>query len=149
MASPEALRRVAREQESRCRRARDAAQEQAGSIVARAWEEARTRLRQAMEEERRAPLPGDAKDNGEAAPAPSGFGPLLDMLLNEYGGTPEQWLWHTPRAQIMDLVREIPARHRAKSGAQYADPNDPRVIAGHRLVERLRALAEAKKGKTP
>jgi vacuolar-type H+-ATPase subunit E/Vma4 len=48
------LRRVAREQESRCRRARDAAQEQAGSIVARAWEEARTRLRQAVEEERRA-----------------------------------------------------------------------------------------------
>jgi vacuolar-type H+-ATPase subunit E/Vma4 len=48
------LRRVAREQESRCRRARDAAQEQAGSIVARAWEEARARLRQAVEEERRA-----------------------------------------------------------------------------------------------
>ena len=48
------LRRVAREQESRCRRARDAAQEQASSIVARAWEEARARLRQAMEEERRA-----------------------------------------------------------------------------------------------
>jgi vacuolar-type H+-ATPase subunit E/Vma4 len=48
------LRRVAREQESRCRRARDAAQEQASSIVARAWEEARTRLRQAMEEEHRA-----------------------------------------------------------------------------------------------
>ena len=48
------LRRVAREQESRCRCARDAAQEQAGSIVARAWEEARTRLRQAVEEERRA-----------------------------------------------------------------------------------------------
>ena len=39
------LRRVAREQESRCRRARDAAQDQASSIVARAWEEARTRLR--------------------------------------------------------------------------------------------------------
>ncbi len=48
------LRRVAREQESRCRRARDAAQEQASGIVARAWEEARTRLRQAVEEERRA-----------------------------------------------------------------------------------------------
>ena len=45
---------MAREQESRCRRARDAAQEQASSIVARAWEEARTRLRQAVEEERRA-----------------------------------------------------------------------------------------------
>jgi vacuolar-type H+-ATPase subunit E/Vma4 len=48
------LRRVAREQESRCRRARDAAQEQASSIVARAWEEARTRLRQAVDQERRA-----------------------------------------------------------------------------------------------
>jgi len=48
------LRRVSREQESRCRRARDAAQEQASSIVTRAWEEARTRLRQAVEEERRA-----------------------------------------------------------------------------------------------
>ena len=48
------LRRVAREQESRCRRARDAAQDQASSIVERAWEEARTRLRQAVDEERRA-----------------------------------------------------------------------------------------------
>jgi hypothetical protein len=48
------LRRVAREQESRCRRARDAAQDQARSIVARAWEEARARLRQAVDEERRA-----------------------------------------------------------------------------------------------
>jgi vacuolar-type H+-ATPase subunit E/Vma4 len=48
------LRRVAREQETRCRRAREAAQDQAGSIVARAWEEARTRLRQAVDEERRA-----------------------------------------------------------------------------------------------
>jgi hypothetical protein len=48
------LRRVAREQETRCRRARDAAQEQARSIVKRAWEEARTRLRQAVQDERRA-----------------------------------------------------------------------------------------------
>ena len=48
------LRRLAREQESRCRRTLDAAREQARSIVARAWEEARTRLRQAVDEERRA-----------------------------------------------------------------------------------------------
>jgi len=47
------LRRLAREQESRCRRTLDAAREQARSIVARAWEEARLRLRQAVEEERR------------------------------------------------------------------------------------------------
>jgi hypothetical protein len=47
------LRRVAREQESRCRRARDIAQEQARSIVARAWEEARARMRLAVDEERR------------------------------------------------------------------------------------------------
>ncbi len=48
------LRRVAREQEMRCRRARDAAEDQARGIVKRAWEEARARLRQAVEEERRA-----------------------------------------------------------------------------------------------
>jgi hypothetical protein len=48
------LRRVAREQETRCRRARDAAAEQARNIVARAWEEARARLRQAFDDERRA-----------------------------------------------------------------------------------------------
>jgi vacuolar-type H+-ATPase subunit H len=47
------LRRLAREQESRCRRTLDAAREQARSIVARAWEEARLRLRQAVDEERR------------------------------------------------------------------------------------------------
>jgi hypothetical protein len=47
------LRRVAREQETRSRRAREAAEEQARSIVARAWEEARARLRQAVDEERR------------------------------------------------------------------------------------------------
>lgn len=47
------LRRVAREQEARSRRAHDAAGEQARAIVARAWQEARSRLRQAVEEERR------------------------------------------------------------------------------------------------
>lgn len=47
------LRRVAREQEIRCRRARDAAEEQARGIVRRAWQEARARLKQAAEEERR------------------------------------------------------------------------------------------------
>jgi hypothetical protein len=48
------LRRLAREQESRCRRTLDAAHEQARAIVTRAWEEARARLRQAVDEERRA-----------------------------------------------------------------------------------------------
>lgn len=47
------LRRVAREQETRCRHARESAEEQARAIVARAWVEARTRLRQAVMEERR------------------------------------------------------------------------------------------------
>jgi hypothetical protein len=47
------LRRVAREQETRCRQARDSAAEQARVIVERAWAEARGRLRQAVEEERR------------------------------------------------------------------------------------------------
>jgi hypothetical protein len=47
------LRRVAREQETRCRGARDAAGEQARNIIARAWQEARARLRQAVDEERR------------------------------------------------------------------------------------------------
>jgi hypothetical protein len=47
------LRRVAREQETRCRHARESAAEQARTIVRRAWEEARTRLRQAVVDERR------------------------------------------------------------------------------------------------
>jgi hypothetical protein len=47
------LRRVAREQETRCRHAREAAEEQAQALVRRAWEEARVRLRQAFQEERR------------------------------------------------------------------------------------------------
>jgi hypothetical protein len=47
------LRRVAREQETRCRHARESAAEQARVIVERAWAEARGRLRQAVEEERR------------------------------------------------------------------------------------------------
>jgi hypothetical protein len=46
------LRRLAREQESRCRRALDAAQEQAEAIVSRAWQDARVRVRQAVAEER-------------------------------------------------------------------------------------------------
>ena len=46
------LRRVAREQEMLSRKARDAADEQARSIVARAREEARARTRQASEEAR-------------------------------------------------------------------------------------------------
>jgi hypothetical protein len=47
------LRRVAREQETRCRQARESAAEQARTIVDRAWDEARARLRQAVMEERR------------------------------------------------------------------------------------------------
>jgi hypothetical protein len=47
------LRRVAREQETRCRHARESAAEQASAIVRRAWEEARVRLRQAVADERR------------------------------------------------------------------------------------------------
>jgi hypothetical protein len=47
------LRRVAREQETRCRHARESAAEQARTIVDRAWDEARARLRQAVLEERR------------------------------------------------------------------------------------------------
>jgi hypothetical protein len=47
------LRRVAREQEMRCRQARESAEEQARAIVRRAWNEARARLRQAVAEERR------------------------------------------------------------------------------------------------
>ena len=48
------LRRLAREQETRCRRARESAGEQARTIVKRAWQEARARFRQAFDEERRA-----------------------------------------------------------------------------------------------
>lgn len=47
------LRRVAREQETRCRHARESADEQARTLVKRTWEEARARLRQAVLEERR------------------------------------------------------------------------------------------------
>lgn len=48
------LRRVAREQETRARHAREAAAEQARAILKRAWAEARARLRQAALEERNA-----------------------------------------------------------------------------------------------
>lgn len=110
------------------------------------WDELAKRIGDFLEQEHRKPMPGD--EHGEAPDrVESGFGPLLDLLLSEYGGTPEQWLWHTPRATIMDLIREIPARQRAKNGSTKTDPDDPRVIAGHRLVERLRAMAEAKKAK--
>ncbi len=47
------LRRVAREQETRTRHARESAEEQARAILERAWAEARARLRQAVLEERR------------------------------------------------------------------------------------------------
>lgn len=47
------LRRVAREQETRSRHARESAEEQARVILERAWAEARARLRQAVLEERR------------------------------------------------------------------------------------------------
>ncbi len=47
------LRRVAREQETRARHARESADEQARAILERTWAEARARLRQAVLEERR------------------------------------------------------------------------------------------------
>ena len=48
------LRRLAREQESRSRRALDEAHENAAAIVSRAWQDARARIREAGTEERRA-----------------------------------------------------------------------------------------------
>ncbi|HSQ68810.1 MAG TPA: hypothetical protein VLM41_01900 [Steroidobacteraceae bacterium] len=47
------LQRLAHEKESRCRRTLDDAREQAQSIVARAYQDARVRLRQAVAEERK------------------------------------------------------------------------------------------------
>jgi hypothetical protein len=104
-----------------------------------------TALNAFQAEENRAPMPGDEPSEGEETAQKSGFGGLVDLLLAEYGGTPEQWLWHTPRAQIIDLCAKIGQRKRAEAGTGKADPNDPRVIAGHRLVMRLHDMVEAKK----
>lgn len=91
------------------------------------------------DEETRAPMPGD-ESQVSAEAAKSGFGGLVDLLLSEYGGTPEQWLWHTPRATLNDLMGKIAARQRAKAGDKHSDPDDPRVIASHRLHNRVQDL---------
>ena len=101
-------------------------------------------LRAFLEEERAQPMPGD-EDAPQGESVNSGYGQLIDLLLSEYGGTPEQWLWKTPRAEVMDLLKQIATRQRAKAGQTHASPDDPKVIAGHRLVMRLRELAESKK----
>ena len=87
------------------------------------------------------PAPGGE----ESAPVKSGYGHFIDLLLSEYGGTPEQWIWHTPRETCLDLIAKIAERHRAKAGKAYTDPNAPSVIASHRFVMRLQAIVAKKK----
>jgi hypothetical protein len=105
-----------------------------------------TALNAFQAEEFAAPMPGDAsgEDSGDAKR--SGFGALIDLLLSEYGGTAEQWLWHTPRAEVVELAKRMTARKRAESKGATTDPNDPKVIAGHRLVMRMQDIVAAKKG---
>lgn len=107
-------------------------------------EELFTALAAFADEEREVEMPGDEKREDEPAKK-HGHGWLVDTLCSEYGGTPEQWIWHTPRAQISQMIREINARRRAEKGASASDPNDPRVIASHRFDIRLKAIVEKKK----
>lgn len=92
------------------------------------------------------PLPGDESAQTSEDSAKSGFGALVDLLLSEYGGTPEQWIWQTPRADVVELCKRIADRKRAEAKDTKTDPNDPKVIAGHRLVIRLGELVAEKKG---
>lgn len=107
-------------------------------------EELFTAIGEFTAEEHERPMPGDV-DRGEVERKSTGHGWLVDVLCSEYGGTPEQWIWHTPRAQLSQLLAEINSRRRAEKGAAQVDPNDPRVIASHRFDLRLKALVASKK----
>ena len=103
-------------------------------------------LRVFVEQEQPKIMPGDGQFSADESPK-YGFGALIDMLLHEYGGTPEQWIWNTPRVTLMELIKKMAQRKRMESADGKSDPNDPRVIASHRLIIRLRKMVDDKKAK--
>lgn len=102
-------------------------------------------LNEFQAEETAPPMPGDESGEDDGETKRTGFGALIDLLLSEYGGTAEQWIWQTPRAELVELSKRMTARKRAEAKKATTDPNDPRVIAGHRLVMRLQDMVAAKK----
>lgn len=90
-------------------------------------------------------IPGDQEP--EEPSKASGMGWLWDALCSEYGGTPEQWVWHTPRHTVGEMLKDMATRNRAAKDGGKTDPNDPRVIASDRFDRKLKAMVAGKKAK--
>lgn len=96
-------------------------------------------------EEQTEAMPGDEAAEIDDDPKPADYGWVIETLCHEYGGTPEGWIWNTPRAKIDALLRERERRMRAEKTPGRSDPNDPGVKASHRFDQRLKALVAKKK----
>lgn len=96
-----------------------------------------------MEEGNRA----ESAKAGEPSQKKTGYGRLIDILCHEYGQTPEHWLWSVPITDIDALMSGRSKRISEEKKGAKADPNDPSVIAFHRLHVKMREFIDELKGK--
>jgi hypothetical protein len=87
-------------------------------------------------------------------PNKSDRGWLIELLMSEYGGTVDQWVWQTPLNEIQLLLKRRSERKRAEAQAQGgktpADPDSPyiRALYNFRLKEsQIIAVLTARKKK--
>jgi hypothetical protein len=62
-------------------------------------------------------------NNGEGGGDSVSYGALVAVLLREYGGTPDQWLYETPVEKISALVDQYVHRINAENDASLSSSN--------------------------
>lgn len=70
------------------------------------------------------------------------YGGLIECLLREYGGEPDQWMYETPIAMIETLMNNYSARVNAEQEAARKSAPKSGVAAAPVASERLRALRD-------
>ena len=67
----------------------------------------------------------------------SDFGWMVDVLMAEYGGTPERWIWRESLDTVNLLLTNCAMRKAAESGKAHHDPDAPgmRELRAYRTAE--------------
>lgn len=85
-------------------------------------------------------------------PAQSDRGWMLDLLMSEYGGTIEQWVWQTPLVEIAVLLKRRRERKEAEAAAEGkvvpTDSDSPYIRALYLFRDFEARFMAKKKGAT-
>jgi hypothetical protein len=102
------------------------------------------------------PLPVDYKAGCMAALASleieaerdtGGYGPLIELLVREYGQTPEHWLWRVPERDINMLLEARSERIDREERATSGKVGDSRMVRAHHAFTQYLDLVRKAKGK--